>query len=117
MAAPNIVNISSMYGKVAGLAATTTATAIVNNSASSGKVLKVECLYVSNISASTAWATIDVYKNGATAYRITYQIVIPVNATLDVISRPLYLEENDSIRIAANASSAVEVVCSYEEIS
>ena len=37
--------------------------------------------------------------------------------TLDVISKPLYLEEGDAIRLTASAASDLEAVCSYEEIS
>jgi hypothetical protein len=29
----------------------------------------------------------------------------------------IYLEENDSIRLTASTNSALEAVCSYEEIS
>lgn len=117
MAAPNIVNVTTIYGKVAGQAVGTSATAIVTNSAGSGKVLKVNTLYCSNVAASNGWVTVDVYKNGATAYRIAYQITVPTNATLDVLSQSIYLEENDSIRLAANAVSTIEAVVSWEDIS
>lgn len=117
MAAPNIVNITALYGKTAGQAVGTSATAIVSNLAASGKVLKIESLYCSNVTSVSGTITADVYKNGTTAYRIAYQITIPVNATLDIISRPIYLEENDSIRLTANATSTIEAVCSYEDIS
>lgn len=117
MAAPNIVNITAMYGKTAGQAVGTSATAIVSNASGSGKVLKLESLYCSNVSASNGWVTVDVYKNATTAYRIAYQITVPTNATLDVLSQPVYLEENDSLRLTANATTTIEAVCSYEEIS
>lgn len=117
MAAPNIVNVTAIYGKSAGLAVTTSASAIVSNAASSGKVLKVNALYCSNVAASNGWVTVDVYKNGATAYRIAYQITVPTNATLDVLSQSIYLEENDSIRLTANATSTIEAVVSWDDIS
>lgn len=117
MAAPNIVNVATITGKSAGQAVGTTATAIVSNAASSGKVIKVNALYAANVSIASGSITVDVYKGAATAYRIAYQIVVPVTATLDVISKPIYLEENDSIRLTANATSTIEAVCSYEEIS
>lgn len=117
MAAPNIVNVTSIYGKTAGLAVTGSATAIVSNAAGSGKVLKLNALYCSNVSAANGWVTVDVYKGGATAYRIAYQITVPINATLDVLSQSVYLEENDSLRLTANTTSTIEAVCSYEDIS
>jgi len=54
MAAPNIVNVATITGKTAVLAVTTSATAIVTNSAASGKVFKVNALYVSNVDGVNA---------------------------------------------------------------
>jgi hypothetical protein len=117
MAAPNIVNVSAMYGKTAVLAVTTSATAIVTNSAASNKVLKVNALYVANVDGTNnATVDIDIFRS-STAYRIAYTVVVPADATLDVINKPLYLEEGDSLRLTANAANDVEAVCSYEEIS
>jgi hypothetical protein len=117
MAAPNIVNVSAMYGKTAVLVVTTSATAIVTNSAASGKVLKVNALYVANVDGTNnASVDIDIFRS-STAYRIAYTVVVPADATLDVINKPLYLEEGDSLRLTANAANDLEAVCSYEEIS
>jgi UDP-glucose 6-dehydrogenase len=117
MANPNIVNVTAIYGKTAVLAVTTTATAIVTNSAASNKVFKVNALYVSNIDGTNnAEITVDVFRSSV-AYRIASTIVVPADATLDVISNPIYLEEGDSLRLTANANSDLEAVCSYEDIS
>jgi hypothetical protein len=117
MAAPNIVNVATITGKTAVQAVGTSATAIVTNSASSDKVFKVNALYVSNVDGTNnAEINIDVYRS-STAYHIGKTIVVPADATLDVISKPFYLEEGDSLRLTANAASDLEAVCSYEEIS
>lgn len=118
MAAPNIVNVSTITGKTVGAAVTNSATALVTNTSSSGKILKINSLQIANISAGSANVTVDVYKNQGTAYRLAYTITVPVSATLVVISKDtsIYLEENDSLRVTASASSALEAVCSYEEI-
>lgn len=117
MAAPNIVNVSTITGKTAVQAVGTSATAIVTNSASSDKVFKVNALYVSNVDGTNnAEINIDVYRS-STAYHIGKTIVVPADATLDVISKPFYLEEGDSLRLTANDASDLEAVCSYEEIS
>lgn len=119
MAAPNIVKVASIYGKTVGLAPTTTATAIVTNAASSGKVLKVNSLIISNINGSNAYSiTADVYKNQTTSFRIAYLVSVPATATLVLLSKEsaIYLEENDSIRLTASANSTLEALCSYEEI-
>ena len=117
MAAPNIVNVATITGKTAVLAVTTSATAIVTNSAASGKVFKVNALYVSNVDGTNnADLTVDIYRS-STAYHIAKTVNVPADATLDVISKSIYLEEGDSLRLTANANSDLEAVCSYEEIS
>lgn len=117
MAAPNIVAVANILGKTSGQAIGTAATAVVSNAAASNKVFKVNALYVSNITTVNGWVTIDVFKNNATPFRLGFQVVVPVNATLDVLSKPIYLEENDSIRLTANAASTLEAVVSFEEIA
>ena len=117
MAAPNIVNVTTITGKVAGLAVGTSATTLVTNPINSNKVFKINALYVSNVGTVNGWVTVDVLKNATTAFEIGYQITVPTNATLDVISKSIYLEENDTIRLTANAASTIEAVVSYEEIS
>ena len=117
MAAPNIVGVTTITGKTSVLVVTTTPTAIVTNSAASGKVFKVNALYVSNIDGTTsADVNIDLFRS-STAYRIAYTVAVPADATLDIISKSIYLEEGDALRITASANSRLEAVCSYEEIS
>ena len=117
MAAPNIVNVATITGKTAVLAVTTSATAIVTNSAASGKVFKVNALYVSNVDGTNnADLNVDIYRS-STAYHIAKTVNVPADATLDVISKSIYLEEGDTLRLTASANSDLEAVCSYEEIS
>jgi hypothetical protein len=117
MTAPNIVNVATITGKTAVQAVGTSATAIVTNSASSGKVLKVNALYVSNVDGTNnAEITVDLYRS-STAYHVAKTVVVPADATLDVLAKAIYLEEGDSLRLTANAASDLEAVCSYEEIS
>ena len=120
MAAPNIVNVSTIIGKTAGLAVGTSPGAIVTNSAASGKVLKINSLIISNIDGvNSATINVDVYKNQTTPYRIAYTIAVPPDATLIILSKDtsIYLEENDSLRLTASDASRLEAVCSYEEIA
>lgn len=117
MANPNIVNVSEIYGKTAVQSVTTTATAIVTNAANSNKVIKVNALYVSNIDAtSNEVVIVDIFRAG-TAYHITKTLVVPTGATLDVISKAIYLQEGDALRLTAGSDSKLQAVCSYEEIS
>ena len=117
MAAPNIVNVATLTAKTAVQAVGTSATAIVSNSASSGKVFKINALYVSNVDGTNnAEINVDLYRSSI-AYHIAKTVVVPADATLDVISKAIYLEEGDALRLTANAASDLEAVCSYEELS
>jgi hypothetical protein len=124
MAAPNIVNIATMLGKVVTADLTTTsATSVLSNAASSGKVFKVNSLIVSNIDTSVAVnITINHYSAaalGGTATPIASAISVPNGASLIVIDKTtmIYLEENMSIGAVAGTASKLKVVCSYEDIS
>jgi hypothetical protein len=115
---PNIVNVTSIYGKTSGLAIPITATTIVTNAASSGTVVKVNALYVGNVDTAVSYkVTVGLLKGGSTSYRMLYQISIPAGAGLDVLSKSIYLEENDSLQLTADTVSKLEAVCSYEIIS
>lgn len=124
MAAPNIVNVTTITGKTAVVdLSTTNATAVVSNAASSGKVFKINSLYVSNVDGSSAAdITISIYSQddiGGTATQIVSTATVPADATLVVIDKnsSIYLEEDKSIGATASAASDLKVVCSYEEIS
>ena len=117
MTAPNIVNVATITGKTAVQAIGTSATAIVTNAADSGKVFKINSLYVSNVDGTNnAAINVDLYRS-STAYHIAKTVTVPADATLDVISKAVYLQEGDILRLTANAASDLEAVCSYEEIS
>jgi hypothetical protein len=117
MTAPNIVEVATITGKTAVQLIGTSATAIVSNSAASGKVFKINSLYISNVDGlSNAEVTIDVFRSSV-AYRLALAIQIPTDSTLDFLQKPIYLEEGDSLRLTANAASDLEAICSYEEIS
>ena len=117
MAAPNIVNVSTITGKTNVLALTASAQAIVSNTAGSGKVFKVNALYISNVDGTANFTTsVDIFRS-STAFRIAHQIVVPAAATLDLLSKPIYLEEGDSLRALGSTTLKLEAVCSYEEIA
>ena len=119
MAAPNIVNVTNIIGHTDVLAVTTSASAIVTNSAASNKVFKINSLIVSNIDGTNAAdITVDLFRS-STAYLLASTITVPADATLVVISKdnPIYLEEGDALRCLASANGDLQAICSYEEIS
>ena len=68
MAAPNVVNVTSIYGKTVGAALGTTLDhCIIGEWPDSGKLLKVNSIIVANVDGSSA-ADVDVifFHNGST---------------------------------------------------
>lgn len=123
MANPNIIGATTINGNVTyNIPSNTSATSLLSNAASSGVVYKVESLTASNVTGSNATVTVSVNSAAAgsgTAYRLIYQAVVPVNATMQIIDKnnPIYLTEDKSIVVTSGTSSAIEYVCSYESIS
>jgi hypothetical protein len=121
MAAPNIVNVSTIIAKSTGLAVSNSTTAIVTNPAASGKVFKVNSLIISNINGTaSADITATVFKAAVTtSFNIAFTIAVPNDATLVLISKDssIYLEEGDEIRLTASANSFLHGIVSCEEIS
>ena len=124
MANPNIVNVTAIYGKSAVVDLTTTnATLVVENTAASGKVLKINSLIISNVDGTNAAdITGSLYSEdniGGTASQIVSTVSVPADSSLVVIDKntSIYLEEDKSIGATAGSASDLKVVVSYEEIS
>lgn len=124
MAAPNIVNVATITGKTAAIAlSTTSATQLVSNSVSSGKVFKINMIQVANVDGTNACTvTVDYHTQddiGGTAYSLAGTISVPADASLVVLDKntAIYLEENKSISVTAGTANDLEVLVSYEEIS
>ena len=124
MANPNIVNVTSILGENASVSLTSTsATSIVSNAASSGKVLKINTLIVSNVDGTNACdITINKYSAaalGGSAFAIASTVSVPADASLIVIDKTtsIYLKENESIGATAGTANDLIVTCSWEDIS
>ena len=124
MAAPNIVNVTTITGKSAVVDLTTTsATAVVSNAAASGKVFKINSLVVSNVDGTNAAdITVSFFSAaaiGGTATEIVSTVSVPSDASLVVIDKntSIYLEEDRSLGATAGAANDLKVIVSYEEIS
>ena len=121
MAAPNIINATSIFGKTTAAALdTTTTTSLLANSASSNKLLKINSIIVANVDGTnSASVTVHFYDNSASArYNIAHTVDVPADSTLVVIGKdsPIYLEESDQIEASASAANDLEMIISYEEL-
>ena len=124
MANPNIVNLTNILGKTELISlSTTSATQVLTNAASSGKVLKINSIYVTNIDGTNAAnITINLYDQAAmaaNAFPIASTISVPANSSLVVVERNagIYIMEDKSIGAIASAANDLVVICSYEDIS
>ena len=127
MAAPNIVNVTSMIGNTSSTLISSTAnpfaTALVNNPASSNKVFKINSIVVANVDGTAAAdITIKIFSQddlGGTGTEIASTISVPADATLIVTDKTtsFYLLEDRSIGATASAANDLVVTISWEEIS
>ncbi len=124
MANPNIVNVTSILGKSAVVDLTTTnATLVVENTAASNKVFKINSLIISNVDGTNAAdITVSLYSEdniGGTATQIVSTVSVPADASLVVIDKntSIYLEEDKSIGATAGSANDLKVIISYEDIS
>jgi hypothetical protein len=118
MAAPNVVNVTSILGETDVQSVGTSATAITTNTVGSNKLYKINSLIVSNVDGTNdADISVDLFRS-STAYYIARTITVPADATLVVISKDMgiYLEEGDALRCLASAAGDLQAICSYEII-
>ena len=123
MAAPNIVNVTSIIGNSLSVAVATSATQLASNAASSGKVFKINSIVIANIDGtSAADITVNIYSVaalGGTAIAIASTISVPADASLIVTDKTttFYLLENQSIGAIASAAGDLVATISFEEIT
>jgi P pilus assembly chaperone PapD len=124
MAAPNIVNVTTITGKTTYVTpGTTSATTLLSNAAASGKVFKINQIVAANVDGTSAADTTVTLNSaaagGGTAYPIVSTVSVPADASLIVVDKTtaIYLEEDKSIVVTSGASSAITYTISYEEIS
>jgi hypothetical protein len=119
MAAPNLKSPTTILGRTARYAVTTSLAAALSNGAASGKVLKINSIFCANVDGvNAADISVSIY-DGTTDRHIAKTITVPADATqvLSTKETYFYLEEGDSIRALASAASDLELVIGYEEIS
>ena len=131
MANPNIVAVTSIYGKTTYYTPSgTTAVVLLPNAASSGTVMKINQIVAANVNGtSAADATVSIYTNGAvaqgsapssgTAYPIVSTVSVPADAALIVVDKTtaIYLEEGTSLTVTSGTANALTFSVSYELIS
>ena len=117
MAAPNVVNVTSIIGKTQGSDLTTSnADQLV---CATDKLVKINSIIVSNVDANNA-ADVDVSfvdsSSGNLVLHLAKGVTVPTKSTLIVLGKdaPIYLEEGDKIQAKASAAGDLEIVVSFE---
>ena len=131
MAAPNIVNVATITGVTTYIAGVSTVgtgngiSTVVTNAASSGKVIKINCLVATAIGTTTG-VTVNHYNSAsqftgaAATVSLASTMTVPLFSSLAVIDKTnsIYLQENEQLGVIAQSNAGtLDVVCSYEEIS
>ena len=124
MAAPNIVNVTTITGKTTYVTpGTTSATTLLSNAAASNKVFKINQIVAANVNGTSAADTTVTINSaaagGGTAYPIVSTVSVPADASIIVTDKTtaIYLEEDKSIVVTSGTASAIAYTISYEEIS
>jgi hypothetical protein len=119
MAAPNLKNPTTITGRTARYAVTTSLGNALANSAASGKVFKINSIFCANVDGTNAAdISVSIY-DGSTDRYLAKTITVPADATQIISTKEtyFYLEEGDSIRAVANAADDLELIIGYEDIS
>lgn len=131
MSAPNIVAVTTIYGKTTYYTpGGTSAVVLLTNASGSGKVLKINQIVCTNVNGSAAVnATVSIYTNGGvaqgsapsggTAYPVISTVSVPANAALIAVDKTtaIYLEEDKCISVTSGTASGITYSISYEEIN
>lgn len=124
MANPNILGSTSVIGNNSLTAlSTTSATSIISNGASSGKIYRITSLIAANVDGTDAYeVTINHYSAaalGGTAYAIVSTLFIPADSAVIILDKnsAVYVKEDQSIGATAATADKIVITASWEEIS
>lgn len=116
MAAPNLIQVTTVFGRTVSTPIGTAVTILASNPSTSNRSYKLNSLFIANIDNTTASkVSVDFFRFG-TSFRIVDRMDIAPGETLVAMSRDtsIYLEEGDSLRCYADQENLIHVVLSYE---
>jgi len=118
MAAPNIINSTTVLGKRAYSILTTAMANVITSGATSGNLIKISELSITNVS-NVIITTNVVVGRGSTLYFLAGTISVPATSILTVVSRDsaFYMEEGDYLQANCSLSANVFLATSYEVTS
>jgi len=124
MANPNIATATSVLANNAQLSLTaTTATQLITNAASSGKIFLIDSIIVANVDGANACdVTVTRFQsatNTGTAFPLALTITVPAKASVVIVGKDntINLTENESIYVTASAANDLVVDANWKELS
>ena len=122
MSNPNIVGVGTINGNNGSLAVTSSAQSLVSNGSATNAVYKINQIYISNVDTAAADEVTITLRSSVsttpTTATIAKNISVPAKSTLEVLSTPFYLKEDQDIQVVGVAASGdLEAVATWEEIS
>jgi hypothetical protein len=124
MANPNLNAATNVYANNTMISlATTAASQLVSNPASSGKVLLLDGLIVANTdTASSVVVSVSMFAsatNTGTEYELASKVAVPAAASLYVVTKDagVSLTENESIYVTAGTAAKLKASAFWKELS
>jgi flagellar biosynthesis/type III secretory pathway ATPase len=125
MADLNIISVSTINARTTGAELTNTSANVLINTYGNSKTIKVNNIIVTNKSGNTVASYLNFEDYSTTnTYPILHNLEVPTRSTVEVLSKPLYLEEGDRLtgQVLGSAGGNVDsgnliMILSYEELS
>jgi hypothetical protein len=122
MAEPNLVNVTSIYGRTKLELLKDDAISHSNASiqtCGSNKLIKINSIIIASIDTSNSVdVTVAINHHDHGRHYLAHEVTLPAKSTLVVIGKdsPIYLEEGDELEARASADSDADITVSYEEL-
>jgi len=123
MATPNIVGVTDIRGNTVYLIpSTTSATTWTGLTPTTNVVNKIDSITATNVGSIAAAITVSINSGTAgsgTAYRLCYQVSVPVNASLIIVDKTtsFYVNDAQSVVVTSGVANGLELVATYESIT
>ena len=122
MAAPNIVNVTSIFGKTAyDTDVATSDSDLLVNASGSNKLLKINTILAANkdgVNDADITVFVTNTSSNAALFFLAKTITVPADSSLVIVSKDtsFYMEEDRKIRSVASVAGDISLMVSYEEI-
>ena len=117
MAAPNIVDVTTITAKTTANTIPILRGNLISNAPDSAQVFKINTVMVTNANTVAIGCNLHLLRTN-TVYHLASNIVIPVGSTVLLLAKDnaIYLEEGDAVQ-SSSTTLGLHITASYEVIS